>query len=39
MTAETARPVIFLAFANEREDRVRYLLEEARRLRNTLEGG
>ncbi len=41
MARDTPKPVIFLAFANERDDRARYLRnlpEEARRLRTALEG-
>jgi hypothetical protein len=42
VTTETTIPVIFLAFANDRDDRVdsrylRNLPEEARRLQKTLE--
>ena len=39
MTGETNKPVMFLSFADDRDDRVRYLRnlpEEARRLRAAL---
>ena len=41
MPAGSTKPIIFLAFANDRDDRVGYLRnlpEEARRIRNTLDG-
>jgi hypothetical protein len=40
MNSENTKPVIFLAFANEREDEVRYLRnlpEEARNIRHALD--